>query len=191
MLIKRAVLDRITAGQVTLAFRRWKRPTVRPGGRLRTAIGVLGIESVDRVSEAEIEEADAQRAGFASRAALLEDVSAHEGDLYRISLRLAEEDPRKALRANGSLSKSERIALAERLDRFDRASRNGPWSRRTLELIAAYPGTAAGVLARELGVEHQAFKRNVRKLKELGLTESLDIGYRLSPRGRALLVQLG
>jgi ribosomal protein S19E (S16A) len=27
----------------------------------------------------------------------------------------------------------------------------------------------------------------VRKLKELGLTESLEVGYRLSPRGRALL----
>jgi hypothetical protein len=30
----------------------------------------------------------------------------------------------------------------------------------------------------------------VRKLKELGLTESLLVGYRLSPRGRALLDQL-
>ena len=29
------------------------------------------------------------------------------------------------------------------------------------------------------------FKRDVRKLKELGLTESLPVGYRLSPRGRA------
>ena len=29
------------------------------------------------------------------------------------------------------------------------------------------------------------FKRNVRKLKELGLTESLEVGYRLSPRGEA------
>jgi hypothetical protein len=27
----------------------------------------------------------------------------------------------------------------------------------------------------------------VRKLKELGLTESLTVGYRLSPRGAALL----
>jgi len=31
----------------------------------------------------------------------------------------------------------------------------------------------------------------VRKLKELGLTESLEVGYRLSPRGRALLERLG
>ena len=31
------------------------------------------------------------------------------------------------------------------------------------------------------------FKRDVRKLKELGLTESLEIGYRLSPRGVAFM----
>ncbi len=31
------------------------------------------------------------------------------------------------------------------------------------------------------------FKTNVRKLKALGLTESLEVGYRLSPRGRAFL----
>jgi hypothetical protein len=31
------------------------------------------------------------------------------------------------------------------------------------------------------------FKLDVRKLKELGLTESLPVGYRLSPRGEFLL----
>jgi hypothetical protein len=31
---------------------------------------------------------------------------------------------------------------------------------------------------------------NVRKLKHLGLTESLGTGYRLSPRGEALLDSL-
>jgi hypothetical protein len=30
----------------------------------------------------------------------------------------------------------------------------------------------------------------VRKLKELGLTESLQVSYRLSPRGRALLERM-
>jgi len=29
------------------------------------------------------------------------------------------------------------------------------------------------------------FKRRVRQLKELRLTERLEVGYRLSPRGRA------
>jgi hypothetical protein len=34
------------------------------------------------------------------------------------------------------------------------------------------------------------FKRRVRQLKELGLTESLEVGYRLSPRGRTVLARL-
>ena len=34
------------------------------------------------------------------------------------------------------------------------------------------------------------FKPLVRKLKALGLTESLEVGYRLSPRGAAVLAAL-
>jgi hypothetical protein len=41
------------------------------------------------------------------------------------------------------------------------------------------------------GRERHPFKTDVRKHKELGLTESLEVGYRLSPRGRALLARLG
>ncbi|WP_225771433.1 hypothetical protein [Inquilinus sp. Marseille-Q2685] len=41
------------------------------------------------------------------------------------------------------------------------------------------------------GREIAAFKTDVRKLKALGLTESLKVGYRLSPRGRALLERIG
>jgi ribosomal protein S19E (S16A) len=46
-------------------------------------------------------------------------------------------------------------------------------------------------LAAAAGRERHPFKTDVRKLKELGLTESLEVGYRLSPRGRALLERLG
>ena len=42
-------------------------------------------------------------------------------------------------------------------------------------------------LARDVGEERQAYKLRVRRLKALGLTESLEVGYRLSPRGRAYL----
>jgi hypothetical protein len=59
-----------------------------------------------------------------------------------------------------------------------------------LELIAANPERRAGELAAEMGRERLPFKADVRKLKALGLTESLPIGYRLSPRGRALLDSL-
>jgi hypothetical protein len=43
----------------------------------------------------------------------------------------------------------------------------------------------AGDLAVELGREREPFKIDVRKLKNLGLTTSLEVGYRLSPRGEA------
>jgi hypothetical protein len=46
------------------------------------------------------------------------------------------------------------------------------------------------VLARQAGADVLSFKRRVRRLKEPGLTESLEVGYRLSPRGRALLERL-
>jgi DNA-binding MarR family transcriptional regulator len=56
-----------------------------------------------------------------------------------------------------------------------------------LHAIASQPAVVSTTLAEQLGMERPAFKLNVRKLKALGLTESLDVGYRLSPRGRALL----
>jgi hypothetical protein len=40
-----------------------------------------------------------------------------------------------------------------------------------------------------MGRERLAFKTDVRKLKALGLTESLPVGYRLSPRGEAWLTR--
>ena len=45
-------------------------------------------------------------------------------------------------------------------------------------------------LAAELGRDRPSFKLDVRKLKALGLTESLDVGYRLSPRGLAVLAAI-
>jgi hypothetical protein len=42
-------------------------------------------------------------------------------------------------------------------------------------------------LAASNGWETQAFKLDVRKLKNLGLTISLRVGYELSPRGREYL----
>lgn len=56
-----------------------------------------------------------------------------------------------------------------------------------LELIAEHPATLAAELAEIDGRERLAFKRHVRRLKERGLTESLPVGYRLAPRGEAVL----
>ena len=77
------------------------------------------------------------------------------------------------------------------LARLNRLDRNGAWTRSTLQLIERYPGIVSTTLARHAGQDRPSFKLNVRKLKELGLTESLDVGYRLSPRGEAVLRALG
>ena len=70
---------------------------------------------------------------------------------------------------------------------MDAARAGGPWTREVLQLIAGQPGVRAPDLAASLGRETPSFKRDVRKLKELGLTHTLPVGYEISPRGRAYL----
>ena len=178
-------------GRVDLAFRRWEWARVRPGSRLRTAVGVLEVDKVEVVERASLGEDDARRAGFESLEGLLAMLDERgRGEIHRIDLRYAGADPRVELRAKADLSESELAEIARKLERLDEASRHGPWTRSVLELIANKPEVRAEELAAELGREKLPFKRDVRKLKELGLTESLSPGYRLSPRGNAVLKRL-
>jgi len=48
-----------------------------------------------------------------------------------------------------------------------------PWTRMTLEATDGRPGVRAGGLAADVDLEKAHFKMSVRKLKGLGLTESL------------------
>ncbi|RCV52078.1 ASCH domain-containing protein [Marinitenerispora sediminis] len=187
MLFQRHILDGIADGTVTLAFRRWERARVRPGGTLRTAVGVIGIDAVEVVREADVTDTQARAAGYDSAAGLLAWVAANgRGDLHRIRLHLAGPDPRVALREHADLDPAELGDVRARLARADRAA-DRPWTAGTLRLIAAHPGTRAADLAARQGVPTDVFKRRVRRLKDLGLTESLGTGYRISPRGAAVL----
>jgi hypothetical protein len=191
VLFRRRSLDGIRAGEITLAFRRWDRPRARTGGRQRTVIGELAIDSVEPVARRSITAADARRAGHASLKELLGELDARgDAQIWRIELHWAGEDPRRSLRERADLSDGEVDQLRARLRRLDAASRHGAWTRQTLDLIAANPELRAEDLAGSIGREKLPFKRDVRKLKELGLTESLLVGYRLSPRGQALLERL-
>jgi hypothetical protein len=191
MLIKRDVLEQIAAGRVTLAFRRWQRPSVKAGGTLLTPVGLLAITSVERVTPGAITERQAKRAGYASLSQLHAALASHrEGELYRIEFKRSGADPRIALRSNTHISPEQRTELIERLDRLDARSSQGPWTRKILRLIAKYPERSASELAEKSGYEKEWLKLNVRKLKNLGLTESLNPGYRLSPRGQMLLNSL-
>jgi hypothetical protein len=192
VLFRRRSLDGIRAGEITLAFRRWDRPRARAGGRQRTAVGELAIDSVAAVDRAEITPDDAARAGHASVDELLAALDARgDAPIWRIELHWAGEDPRRSLRERADLEPAELDELLELLERLDRASRHGPWTRAVLELIERRPEVRAADLAAAAGREKLPFKRDVRKLKELGLTESLEVGYRLSPRGRTLVEWLG
>jgi hypothetical protein len=179
-------------GTVTLAFRRWRRPAARAGSVHQTPAGLLRIEAVEPVAERDITEADACRAGFADLAALLAEQQryARDGELYRIELRPAGADPRLALRERAELGEEELAGVLSRLARMDARSQHGPWTAVTLRLIAERPATRAADLAAELGRVRLPFKADVRKLKALGLTESLEVGYRLSPRGRTVVDHL-
>ena len=188
MLFRQAALEGIREGRITLAFRRWIRPTVRTGGTLITPIGQLQILDVRQIAEDDITDDDATRAGYGSRRELRADLAGRsEGRLYRIELGTLGPDPRIALRLRDSLSDDELAKLRGKLAKLDANAPGGPWTRRFLELIRDNPAVRAGDICKVVQMERLPFKAYVRKLKALGLTESLEVGYRLSPRGEALL----
>ena len=175
MLFRPADLEGIAAGTTTLAFRRWDKPRVKVGSTQKTPVGVVEFTSCEEVDSISVE--DARAAGFASP----DEVEARmrkTGRVYRVGLRVAGPDPRVALR---SAKPDEAVftALAK-----------WPWARPYLQAIHDRPAVRAPDLAESFGRETAAFKRDVRRLKELGLTVSLDVGYRLSPRGELVLRDL-
>src|SRR5205823_12671739 len=99
-------------------------------------------------------------------------------------------DPRAVLAASAALTDDDAAEITRRLERLDNASSHGPWTRETLRMIADRPAVRAPDLAASVGRETQPFKIDVRKLKNLGLTISLEKGYRLSPRGIAYLQRI-
>jgi len=190
VMMRPAELEGVRAGTVDLAFRRWDRPRVKVGSRLRTAVGVIEVVSVEEVALSRLRAHDARRAGAASLAALKAALNAQpdraERPVFRVGLTYGGADPREALRA-AVPDATEIGTILTGLDRLDAASPIGPWTRTTLRIIDRNPEVRAPDLAAELGRETPDFKKDVRKLKERGLTESLAIGYRLSPRGEAVL----
>jgi hypothetical protein len=183
MLFRSDILQGIAEGRVTLAFRRWRRPPPADGSSLRSPVGVLSLDRVTIVDEGDITPEDVRRTGMAI--AELRALIAGEGTLLRIEFHLAGDDPRIGLRERLP-DHAELEAIMARLARIDAASPT-PWTTHYLQLIADQPGIVSRVLAPQADAEVPPFKRRVRQLKELGLTESLEVGYRISPRGRAVL----
>jgi hypothetical protein len=165
-------------GNITVAFRRWTRPSVKAGGTLLSPVGLLSIEELTSIAIEDITADDARAAGYDSPDEVLADLRT-SGQLYRIRFRRIGDDPRLALREQLDVDESVLVALG-RL----------PWAGDVLRVIAAHPATVSTTLAARLGMGRQPFKQRVRRLKSLGLTESLDVGYRLSRRGEAVLSRM-
>ena len=198
MQFERRFAELIRKGEITVSFRRWRRPQVVTGRRYRIAwIGFIDVLKIAEVTRDSIKAADAKRAGFASVRELFEYIDAKsvaaDTTLYRIDLRYcgdATPDPRAQL-AERAASADETDALRAKLDAMDARSSHGVWTRRVLGIIAKSPGVRAGDLVELIGWDTPTFKQHVRKLKTLGLTESLEVGYRLSTRGSAFLKKRG
>ena len=189
MLFRRDSIPGLSDGTITLTFRAWTRPQARVGGRYRTGGLLLEVDAVSRVDPRSISDADARRAGSPSAERLRDslDRQGHDGQVWRVEFRCVGADDRIALRNDVALDSQKLSKLETRLARMDRAGNDGPWTRQTLRLISSHPGVVSTRLAQRMKMERAAFKLNIRKLKALGLTESLDVGYRLSPLGERFL----
>ncbi len=190
LLFKKPFHEGLASGAITLTFRRWNKPHVRVGGRYRChPIGVLEVDDVRRVAVEAITGADAKKAGFSSRDALL-GYLAELGDLdegtevWRVALRHGGDGDRVELALEDDLTDEDVESIRAKLARMDAAT---PWTAETLAIIEERPRVAASRLAEALGRDTLAFKVDVRRLKKLGLTQSFEVGYEIAPRGKAYL----
>lgn len=185
MILTNRIAHDVAAGKVTLAYRRWKYPRVKPGSRFRTVAGIVRVEAIDEADPEQIDATAAQDAGYATPDELLATLREDPvGPLWCITLAWAGPDPREARAENAALSPSDITDIDVLLDRIDART---PWARTTLDRIAAHPGITAAQLADGLPLGKDALKRRIRTLKEHGLTRSMRVGYELSARGRAYL----
>jgi hypothetical protein len=192
LLFQKRFHEGLKEGAITLTFRRWQKPRVRPGGRYRChPIGVLEVDAIDLVCVADISTIDARRSGFASREELIEYLrSGPQGDvdddtqLFRVELHHGGDGDRVETALQTKLTGEEVQAIRTKLARMDAKA---AWTLITLRLIQKHPRIAASKLAKKLGRETQPFKVDVRKLKKLGLTQSFEVGYEISPRGSAYM----
>ena len=194
MLFKQTFKTLIRDGSVTLTFRAWKVAKAVAGNSYRLGPNdAVVVKAVDEVTVGSITVAEARRSGFAHVDELLSMLRksaksrlTSRSKVFRVAFRHVQQvDPRAERRKD--VSATALVEVAARLERMDLLSRRGPWTYDALQLVAEHPKVAASRLAPRMQRETRVFKADIRKLKELGLTVSHDVGYSLSPRGRALL----
>jgi hypothetical protein len=187
VLLNRDTADGIANGTITLVLRRWDAPRAKPGGTQRTVAGTVRIDDVAEYPGGyRVTAAQARAAGYPDAKTAQKELDRRPAKhTYLIAVSYLAPDERPELAADDRLTGADVDAITARLDRWDAAT--APWTRRYLEMIGAHEAVRAPDLAAREGLDVPRFKRRVRQLKGLGLTISLDVGYRLSPRGREYL----
>ena len=188
MLLNRDTAEGIANGKITLVLRRWDVPRAKAGGTQRTSAGTIRVDAVTQYPGSHrVTAAQARAAGYPDAKSAQADLDRRPArHTYAIEVSYLAPDERPELAADDRLSDSDVDAISARLQRWDDAAES-PWTHDYLELIAANEAVRAPDLAARIGLDTPKFKRRVRQLKGLGLTISLDVGYRISPRGRAYL----
>lgn len=185
--------DDVAAGRVTLTVRLWTRPQVKVGGRYNVGPVEIEVDDIELIPFGALTDEDIARTGTSDREAVRKR-AAHAGPIaddtlvYRIELHVV--GKRRDPAAQPADAKTVAAVIAK-LDGMDARSRTGAWTRPTLRLIGNHPGTVSTELAAAMNRPRPEFKVDVRKLKALGLTESLEVGYRLTRLGRAVVKRSG
>ena len=187
MLLNRATAEGIANGSITLVLRRWDVARAKPGRTQRTVAGTIRIDDVTEYpGRYRVTAAQARAAGYPDAKTAQAELDRRPArHTYAIAVSFLAPDERPELAADDRLTDADVRAISARLARWDAVS--SPWTRQYLEMIGTNEAIRAPDLAARVGLDVPRFKRRVRQLKGLGLTISLDVGYRLSPRGRAYL----
>jgi hypothetical protein len=187
VLLNRATAEGIADGSITLVLRRWDAPRAKSGGTQRTPVGTVRVDAVtEHPGGYRVTVAQAIAAGFSSAKAAQSELDRRPArHTYLIAVSFLAPDERPGLAADDVLTDADVAAITARLDRWDTVGT--PWTRDYLTMIGENEAVRAPDLAARVGLDVPRFKRRVRQLKGIGLTISLDVGYRLSPRGRAYL----
>jgi hypothetical protein len=85
MEFSRELRAHVLSGEITVSFRLWQRPQVRPGGRYRVGDGHIEVDSVELVPFSFIDDTDVHRAGEADLDSLRRR-AAHAGPIHNETL---------------------------------------------------------------------------------------------------------
>lgn len=177
--------EAVASGRITVTFRLWKRLHAKVGGRYTVGPTIIEVDAIEMIPFHAVTKRDVELAGAPSKDAVRRR-AAHAGPIdddtlvYRVEFHVVDAKPSIA----DALTDDEHVAhVMKKLDAMDARSKIGAWTRATLRRIGEREGMVSTELAAQLHRPRMEFKADVRKLKALGLTESLETGYRLTPLG--------